>query len=162
IAPTATVGDLAFSPDGGRLVAAGGIQIVRRFSTPTGGSTTGAGFGVEHKAVFYDGRPLTPEGEVEREALSVLDQLFHRPLPRQEAVHRLRADPALPGPVRQAALRLISHYREEEDSKRYADAARALARSAHLPAAWHRQALTQAEAACARAPTDRYCLTALG
>jgi hypothetical protein len=40
--------------------------------------------------------------------------------------------------------------------------ARALARSAHLPVAWHRQALSQAEAACALAPADGHCLTALG
>jgi hypothetical protein len=112
--------------------------------------------------VFYDGRPLTPEREVEREALGVLDQLFSRPLPRKDVLDHLRADPALSEPARREALRLADHFREEEDPKRYADAARALARSAGLPAAWHRQALSQAEAACARAPSDGYCLTALG
>src|SRR5262249_23593815 len=161
IAPVAPTGNLTFSPDGGWLVAAGGPVAVNRVSTPTGGSSVSAGF-AEHNAVFYDGRPLTPEREVEREALGLLDQLFSRPLPRKDVLEHLRAVPALPEPVRQEALRLAAHYQEEADPKRYADAARALARSAHLPAAWHRQALSQAEAACAQAPADGYCLTALG
>src|SRR5262249_57718588 len=38
----------------------------------------------------------------------------------------------------------------------------AAAGAAGLPAAWPREALSQAEAACARAPSDGYCLTALG
>jgi hypothetical protein len=66
--------------------------------------------------VFYDGRPLTPEREVERETLALLDQLFSGPLPRKVVLDRLRADPALPEPVRQAALRLAAHYREEPDN----------------------------------------------
>src|SRR5262249_58823798 len=124
-------------------------------SPPTGASSVTSGLG-EHNAVFYDGRLLTPEREVEREALGLLDQLFSRPLPRKDVLEHLRAAPALPEPVRQEALRLAAHYQEEADPKRYADAARALARSAHLPAAWHRQALSHADAACARAPASRY------
>jgi eukaryotic-like serine/threonine-protein kinase len=163
IAPAAPTCDLAFSPDGGWLVAVGGIQPVRSVSTPTGGSTLVSGLEVEQSAVvFYDGRPLTPEREVEREALGVLDQLFNRPLPRKDVLDHLRSDPALSAPVRQEALRLAAHYREEEDPKRYADTARTLARSAYLPATWHRQALSQAEAACALAPADGDCLTTLG
>jgi WD40 repeat protein/serine/threonine protein kinase len=162
ITPVAPTGDLAFSPDGGWLLAAGGHQVKESLSTPTGSSFTWSGYSSEHKAVFYDGRPLTPEREVEREALAVLDQLFNRPLPYKDILDHLRADPALSEPVRREALRLADHYREEEDPKRYADAAGAVARFANLPAAWHRQALSQAEAACALAPADGECLTALG
>jgi hypothetical protein len=45
--------------------------------------------------------------------VGLLDQLFHRPLQRKDVLERLRADPALSEPVRQAALRLADHYREE-------------------------------------------------
>src|SRR5262249_30887254 len=96
-----------------------------------------------------------------REALGLLDQLFHRPLPRQDVLDRLRTDPALSEPVRQTALRLADHYREAEP-QRFADTARMLAHSAHLPPAYYSEALSQAEAACALAPGDGYCLTALG
>jgi hypothetical protein len=162
IAPVAPSVDLTFSPDGGWLVAAGGIQHVRSVTTPWHGSFLGSGVDVEKSVVaFYDARPLTPEREVEREALGLLDQLFNRPLPRKDVLNHLRADPALPEPVRQVALRLAVRYREVEDPKRYARTARLLARSAHLPAVWHRQALSQAEAACTLAPKDSYCLTAL-
>src|SRR5262249_18639866 len=147
IAPVAPTAHLAFSPDGGWLVAVGGPMAVESVSTPTGASsvtrmTSELG---EHNAVFYDGRLLTPEREVDREALGLRDQLFNRPLPRKDVLDHLRASPALPEPVRREALRLAAHYQEEPDPKRYALAARALARSAHLPATWQRQALSQAE-----------------
>src|SRR5262249_38691537 len=99
--------------------------------------------------------------EVEREAVALLDQLFNRPLPRKAVLDRVRTDPALSEPVRQAALRLADHYREAEP-QRLAATARLLARSPRLAHAYQYQALSQAEAACARAPDDGYCLTALG
>jgi WD40 repeat protein len=112
IAPVGPTGRLAFSPDGGQLMAVGAIQIVGRESTPLSGSTTGAGAGEQRTVVIYDGRPLTPEREIEREALGILDQLFSRPLPRKDVLALLRTSPALSDPVRQAALRLAAHYQE--------------------------------------------------
>jgi WD40 repeat protein len=137
--PTRPAGDLAFSPDGGQIASSAGDGLLQ----------------------VWDARPLTPERKVEREALGLLDQLFSRPLPRQEVLEAIRTHPALGEGVRQQALRLAEHYREEEDPRRYAAAARALARRDHLPEAWYRQALRQAEAAGARAPEAGYCLTAL-
>jgi eukaryotic-like serine/threonine-protein kinase len=119
IAPAPYTAGLAFSPDGGRLVASGGTQTIESVLTPFTGSTTGAGLGGEqNNVVLYDGRPLTPEREVEREALGILDQLFNRPLPRTDILEYLRTAPALSEPVRQEALRLIAHYQEVEAPKR--------------------------------------------
>jgi WD40 repeat protein/serine/threonine protein kinase len=130
--------DLAFSVDGRRLVAAG------------------------QRLVMWDAQPLTPEEAVEREALGLLDWLFSRPLPRQEVLERLRTHPAISEQVRRRALEVAAHFREEDNPRPYAAAARALARQAHLTADWYRLALSQAEAACALAPEDGYGLTALG
>jgi WD40 repeat protein/serine/threonine protein kinase len=133
---TRGAGALAFSPDGGLLAASGGL--------------------------VWDGRELTPEREAEREALGLLDDLFSRPLPRRAVLEEVRTCPSLGEPVRRRALELAAHYREEEDPQHYAEAARALARQAHLPVYWYRRALSQAEAACEHAPEEGYCLTGLG
>jgi WD40 repeat protein/serine/threonine protein kinase len=135
--PHEGIGDLAFSADGRRLVAAGRLAV-------------------------WDAQPLTPEAAVEREALGLLGWLFSRPLPRQEILERLRTHPAIGEPVRRRALEVAAHFGEEDHPRPYAAAARALARQAHLTADWYRLALSQAEAACALAPEDGYCLTALG
>jgi WD40 repeat protein len=119
IDPAPYTAGLAFSPDGGRLIAAGGSQAIGQAVTPFGASSTAGGFGGEQRnVVLYDGRSLTPEREVEREALSVLDQLFNRPLPRTDVLEYLRTAPALSEPVRQEALRLIAHYQEVEAPRR--------------------------------------------
>jgi WD40 repeat protein/serine/threonine protein kinase len=156
ISPAYVTRGLAFSPDSGRLIGVGNVVSWR-----TGNSTVGSFRGVKDTTVLWDGRPLTPEREAEREAVALLDQLFNRPLPRKDVLDRLRSDPALSEPVRQAALRLADHYREA-DPQRLAEGARLLARSPGLAPAYHAQALSQAEAACALAPDDGYCLTALG
>jgi WD40 repeat protein len=116
IAPAPYTAGLAFSPDGGQLVASGGTQTIESVLTPFKGSNTGAGLGGEQNiVVLYDGRELTPEREREREALGVLDQLFNQPLPRKDVLEYVRTTPALSEPVRQAALQLADHYREQED-----------------------------------------------
>jgi hypothetical protein len=162
ISPAGAGGNLAFSPDSGFLIGVGNMAMAQEGSTPTSSATSVTPLGVRDTAVLWDGRPLTPEREAEREALALLDHLFNRPLPRKDVLEHLRTDPVLREPVRQAALRLIAHYREEDDPKRFADAARTIARSAYLPAGYYAQALSQAETACALAPADGYCLTALG
>jgi WD40 repeat protein len=90
------VNSLAFSPDGGRLAAAG------------------------FRLVTWDGRRVSEDTKedvkVEREALGLLDWLFSRPLPRQEILERLRTHPAISEPVRQRALELAAHFREEDNS----------------------------------------------
>src|SRR5262249_39230315 len=91
---------VAFSPDGRRLAAAGEgaikfwdvttgeevysipLQVLESFSalafSPDGGHLVGAG--VNGTLFAWDGRPLTEELEIEREAVGILDQLFGRPL----------------------------------------------------------------------------------
>jgi WD40 repeat protein len=113
ISPAGAGKDLAFSPDGGLLIGVGNM-VIRK---PIGGTTVGSSLGVRDTAVLWDGRPLTPEREVEREALGLLDQLFGRRLPRKDILDRLRSDPALSEPVRKAALRLAGHYREEDPKR---------------------------------------------
>jgi YD repeat-containing protein len=91
------VHSLAFSGDGGRLAAAGS------------------------RLVTWDGGPLDDDRKeyvkVEREALGLLDWLFSRPMPRQEILERLRAHPAISEPVRQRALELAAHFREEDNPR---------------------------------------------
>jgi eukaryotic-like serine/threonine-protein kinase len=106
ISPAGAGKDLAFSPDGGRLIGVGNM-VIRK---PIGGTTVGSSLGVLGTAVLWDGRPLTPKREAERESLGVLDQLFSRGLPRKDVLEYLRTSPALSEPVRQAALRLAAHY----------------------------------------------------
>jgi WD40 repeat protein/serine/threonine protein kinase len=114
ISPAGAGNGLAFTPDGGRLIGVGNFVTQKTI----GGTTVGGSLGIRDTAVLWDGRPLTPEREVEREALGILDQLFNRPLPRKDILDRLRADLALSEPVRKAALRLADHYREQEAPKR--------------------------------------------
>jgi eukaryotic-like serine/threonine-protein kinase len=114
ISPAGAGGDVAFSPDGGWLIGVGNFVMGKNID----GRVVGSSLGVRDTAVLWDGRELTPEREVEREALSVLEQLFNRPLPRKDVLDHLRTNPALSEPVRQEALRLIAHYREVEDPKR--------------------------------------------
>ena len=124
---------LTFSPDGRRLVSAGGTQgpppfrqptpgggtiklwdmvtrqelyafahadVVRSLAfTPDGGRLVAAG----QRLVMWDARPMTEELQAEREALGLLDWLYSRPLPRQEVLHRLRSHPAISERVRERA-----------------------------------------------------------
>jgi WD40 repeat protein len=84
------VHSLAFSPDGWRLI------------------------GARYRLLMWDARPVTPEAAVEREALGLLDGLFTRSRPREEILQHLRTHPAISEPVRQRALELAPHFREDD------------------------------------------------
>jgi WD40 repeat protein len=168
-----------FSPDGRRFITKGRGEI-KFWDSATGQelatfavSGVGHGFilspdggrlamGSGEALTLLDGRELTPEVAVEREAVGLLDQLFTRPLTRQGVLDFLGTSPALSNAVRQRAVELAARYREDEDPGHYAGAARRLARQPDLPPLWYRQALRQAEAACALAGQDGACLTTLG
>jgi hypothetical protein len=73
-----------FSPDGRKLVTAGGDSLVK----------------------IWDATPMTAELRVIHEARGVVDFLSAKSLPAAEVLSRIRRDPTLSEPVRQLALDL--------------------------------------------------------
>ncbi len=82
---------VAFSRDGTRLVSSDTDGTVR----------------------IWDARPWTPEIQVEREALGLLDALFAKPLGKAEVIAYLRSSPTVRPEARDKALALVDRYREE-------------------------------------------------
>jgi WD40 repeat protein/serine/threonine protein kinase len=121
---------VVFSPDGHQLATAGGDGTVK----------------------VWDARPLVPEAGVEREALSLLDCLFAKPLCKADVIDYLRNAPAIRPPARQLALSLVDRYHEDTDPENYHQASAALVRQPYLNVFQYRFALKQAEAACRLAP----------
>jgi hypothetical protein len=124
--------NVAFSPDGLRLVATDGTVRV------------------------WDATPLTPELLVHREAYGVLNTLFTQPLLRDQVRTEVRNNATLSEPVRKQALALIDTWREETDPERYAHAARwAVLHYPHAPRRVYERALAQAHAACRLNPLSK-------
>jgi WD40 repeat protein len=172
---------LAFSPDGQRLASAADGEV-KVWDTASGLElrTLPAGAILFREVKFspdgqwllslgergvvnlWDGRPLTDQLRIEREAVGLLDFLFCKPLPRQDVLDSIRGHPGISEAVRRQALALAGRFREEEDPDRYVAASRALVRQAHLPGPCYRQALCQAEAAVRLNPQSGAYLTTLG
>jgi WD40 repeat protein/serine/threonine protein kinase len=85
------VTSVAFSPDGDRLVSGGADGAVK----------------------VWDARPWTPDQQVEREALGLLDFLFARPMARADVLAYLRDCPTVRPETRARALALAERYGRE-------------------------------------------------
>ncbi len=129
---------VAFSSDGGRLLAVSGGAAV----------------------MVWDGRPLTPEAEAEREALGLLDFLFEKLLWRDDVAEAVRGHKAIAEEVRRKALALAQEY--PEDEQRFHAAALAIGSRKDAPAERVRERLRLAEAACRLAPDYPPYLATLG
>lgn len=101
---------------------------------------------------LFDLRPSSPQIQVEREALGLIDFLLKRPLPKDAALACIQAHAALPEPVRAKALELLPLFPEESRHAVYDNASRTLSRQPHLSPLLYRDALLQAQAACRLAP----------
>jgi WD40 repeat protein/tRNA A-37 threonylcarbamoyl transferase component Bud32 len=116
----------------------------------------------ERNVTIWDGRPLTPDAPVEREALGLLQFLYNKPLCKADVVEHLRSSPLIRPAARQMALTLVERYREETDPERYYQASWAVARQRYLNAYQYRFALQQAETACQLTPEQGKYRTTLG
>jgi WD40 repeat protein/serine/threonine protein kinase len=79
---------VAFSPDGTRLATSSDDGPVS----------------------VWDGRPLTPELQVEREALGLLEFYFGKGLVRTQVIEKLCGNRTISEPIRQKALELVEGY----------------------------------------------------
>jgi tetratricopeptide (TPR) repeat protein len=173
---------VAFSPDGRRLAAAGDRQV-KIWDVATGQelltlrgdpfSYMPTGWGVQFSpdglrlaytlgdgSIVWDATPLTEESRVEREARSIVQFLFGKPLLREEVAPVIRQDRTIAEPLRKAALALAETW--PEDAGALDSASWEIVRSAGAPAERYAQALRYAEAANRLAPEVGRYLTTLG
>ncbi len=180
IGNTGSITGVAFSPDGRRLASASERQA-KLWDVATGQelltlrgdpfSYNHTGWGVQFSpdglrlaytqgdgSMVWDATPLTEESRVEREARSIVQYLFSKPLFRKEAVPAIRQDRTITEPLRKAALALAETWPEDHDALNRASWE--IVRSAGAPAERYAQALHYAEAANRLEPeTHRYLAT---
>jgi hypothetical protein len=137
---TGSVWSVAFSADGSRLASASDDRTV----------------------VLRDARPVSPEVKAEALAVSRLECLFRKPLPRNEVVAAIERDGILGESARTKALEFAERFQEETDSQKYYAAAWHVLRHPYSNVFICRLALAQMQAACQRAPENDLFRMALG
>jgi WD40 repeat protein/tRNA A-37 threonylcarbamoyl transferase component Bud32 len=179
---------LAFAPDGRRLAAGGDAEVTIWEEAPLARELHEQRQ-ASHYVAFLFGRRLTPQAiraaiqddktisdalreqalalvepsqqsQVRQKAEEQVRLLLNKPLLRPEVRARLRADPALSEPVRQAALALAE--RVVESPAIFDRASRPVASRPGAEAAAYQLALQQAEVACRLMSFDGSYATTLG
>jgi hypothetical protein len=122
-----------FSPDGTRLVTGSADKTICLWDWETKQcvrTLTGHEYGVTYVTFtpdgkqlisgdaggyikIWDARPLTPEVKAELEAVTVIDFFLKFPMPKAEAAEKIRTYPVITEEVRQLALKLLEHYRDD-------------------------------------------------
>jgi hypothetical protein len=171
---------VAFSPDGRRIVSAGGDGAIKLWDAETGeevfalrghrGPILGVAFSPDGNRIasastdqtvkIWDASWPTPEIITRRRALALVESLFAKLLMRQDVLESLRNNPALSEPVRTHALVVAERYCGDAPSLSHASW-----RVVRLPAAEagvYRLALRQAETACRLSPENGVFLGTLG
>jgi WD40 repeat protein len=133
------VRSVVFDPDGKRLASAGWDGTIK----------------------IWDARPLA-DGNVEDEAVHLLDFLVAKPLSQADIRQHLDSSQTIRAEVRQRALALMARYREETDPERYHQSAWAIIRQPNLNTFPYHIALCQAKSARRLAPEQVQYMTTLG
>jgi hypothetical protein len=180
------VASVAFSSDGRRLASVGDCDVVKLWDTASGqelltvrqpGVSLAGGPSEIHGLAFdpegqrlavtngaaltiWDARTLTPERELEREALGVLDLLLDRPLTDTEVLEEIRRLSPLGESVRQQALTLAG--RLHRDPELLERTAWEVVHRPDRPPASYDWARRQAEVACRFAPENGVFANTLG